>query len=142
MSGAWAFAAFLLFAQEPAGPAPESPVARAIAEQVDAWNSGDLEAALQAYCPSAEISWVNRSGLSHGFEPFARSMREQFGSDRSAMGRFDMDLLESRDLGEAGTMAVVRWSIIRDGTRLMGGVSSQLWAECQGRLRVVFEHAS
>jgi hypothetical protein len=115
---------------------------REIAAQAELWNRGYLEPALQTYCPSNEISWVNAGGLSHGFERFARSMREEFGNGPGSMGRLSIELLESRELGEAGTLAVVRWSITRDGTRLMGGVSSQLWAECQGRLRVVFEHAS
>ena len=139
MSLAWALAG--LFAGS-GDAAAASPVAEAIAEQVAAWNSGELEAALQAYCPSDRISWVNRSGLSHGFAPFAQSMREQFGAGRAAMGRLEMELLETRDFAEAGSLAVVRWSITRDGVRLMGGISTQLWAPCEGRLRVVLEHAS
>jgi hypothetical protein len=139
---AWLSGALLLGAPAAEASATDTPVARVIADQIAAWNGGDLEAALQAYCPSAQISWVNRSGLSHGFTPFAESMRAQFGRDRAAMGRLDMELLESRDLGEAGSLAVVRWSITRDGTRLMGGISTQFWAPCEGRLRVVLEHAS
>ncbi len=117
-------------------------VEREIAAQVDMWNGGELEAVLQTYCPSHEISWVNASGLSHGFERFARSMREEFGREPGAMGVLVIDVLESRDLGGAGSLAVVRWAISRGGAHLMGGVSTQLWAECQGRRRVVFEHAS
>jgi hypothetical protein len=69
-------------------------------------------------------------------------MREEFGREPGAMGVLVIDVLESRDLGGAGSLAVVRWAISRGGARLMGGVSTQLWAECQGRRRVVFEHAS
>jgi hypothetical protein len=125
-------------------PADEASarIEQEIATQIRLWNGGDLEAVLQSYCPSAEISWVNGSGLSHGFERFARSMREEFGREPGAMGVLAIELLETRDLGDGGSLAVVRWSITRDGARLMGGISSQLWAECQGRRRVVFEHAS
>ena len=115
---------------------------RRVAEQVALWNRGDMEGTLQTYCPAADISWVNHGGLSHGYERFANSMREEFGSTRETMGTLAIDVLESRDLGDGGSLIVVRWSITRGGARLMGGVSTQLWSECEGRTRIVFEHAS
>jgi len=138
------WAASLLFVASAAGadPTPATDAERALEAQVADWNRGDLEAALQAYCPDSAISWVNASGLSHGFEPFARSMRESFAGRSEAMGTMVAERLETRDLGPGGTLLVIRWSIDRDGTRLMGGISSQLWAPCQGRTRIVFEHAS
>lgn len=115
---------------------------RLVAEQVALWNRGDLEGALATYCPDDEIAWVNHGGLSHGYQRFALSMREEFGRGPDSMGTLAIAVLESRDLGEGRSLLVVRWSITRGGARLMGGVSSQLWAPCQGRTRVVFEHAS
>ncbi len=115
---------------------------RHVAEQVALWNVGDLEGALQTYCPAADISWVNHAGLSHGYERFAQSMREEFGRAPGAMGTLAIAVLESRDLGGGNSLVVVRWSITRDGARLMGGISTQIWADCEGRTRIVFEHAS
>lgn len=139
-----ALAALVAAAPAAAHPMTEGTdrLEREIAGQVALWNRGDLEAVLQTYCPSNEISWVSASGVSHGYERFARSMREEFGRGTASMGELSIDVLESRDLGEAGQLAVVRWSITRDGARLMGGISTQLWASCEGRLRVVLEHAS
>lgn len=136
----------LILAATPAlaHPATEATAGaeREIAAQVEMWNRGDLEAALQTYCRDSEITWVSGTGLSHGYERFAQSMREEFGRGRAAMGTLAVDVLESRDLGDGGSLVVVRWSITRDGQRLMGGISSQLWAECAGRTRITFEHAS
>ena len=115
---------------------------RRVAEQVALWNRGDLEGALATYCPGADVSWVNHGGLSHGYERFAQSMREEFAGGPQAMGTLAIDVLESRDLGSGNSLVVVRWAISRGGARLMGGVSSQLWAPCQGQIRIVFEHAS
>ncbi len=115
---------------------------RQVSEQVALWNRGDLEGALRTYCPADDISWVNQGGLSHGYERFAQSMREEFGREPGAMGTLAIDVLESRDLGGGGSLVVVRWAITRGGTRLMGGVSTQLWGDCDGRMRILFEHAS
>ena len=132
-------AAFLLFAQAPSGVAAEA--ARGVEAQVAAWNRGDLETALGAYCPEPRIAWINRSGVTRGFEEFAASMRQDF-ADRSLMGRYEAELLETRPVGRRSALVVLRWSITRDGRRLMGGVSTQLWERCRGRLRITLEHAS
>ncbi|MDQ4087436.1 MAG: hypothetical protein M3177_05440 [Pseudomonadota bacterium] len=107
-----------------------------------AWNRGDLEAALQSYCPSPEMSWVSASGLTHGFEPFARPMRQLFARNPGAMGRMTAEALETARWGKGARLVVLRWSIDDEERRLMGGISTQLWAPCQGRMRIVLEHAS
>lgn len=112
-----------------------------ISRQLTAWNRGDLEGALDTYCPTAEIVWANKDGVSKGYEAFARSMRRGFGS-RSRMGTLDIKVLNEINLGENKSLVTVRWSIKRGGRQVMGGVSSQLWALCDHEMRVVFEHAS
>ena len=132
-------AAFLLLAQAPSGPAGEA--ARGIQSQVAAWNRGDLETALGLYCSAPSITWVTRRGVTRGFDEFAAGMRRDF-ADPTRMGRYEADLMETRSLGRRSAVAVVRWSITRDGRRLMGGVSTQIWESCRGRLRITLEHAS
>lgn len=137
-------AAFLACATNPAGAAKTSAGSgrQALATQTAAWNKGDLEGALQGYCPSADITWVNSKGVSHGYDGFAQSMREEFGGGAGTMGVLTNTVIDSRDLGGGQSLVVVQWDITREGKRLMGGISTQLWAECQGRTRIVFEHAS
>ena len=138
--GTFAIAATLmLLAQAPGGTAAEA--ARGLSAQVAAWNRGDLEGALGAYCDDPRLTWVNRAGVTRGFAPFAALMRADF-AEPSQMGRFEAELLETRSLGRGAALVVLRWSISRDGRRLMGGVSTQLWERCRGRLRITLEHAS
>jgi uncharacterized protein (TIGR02246 family) len=132
-------AVFLLLAQAPSGAAGEA--ARGVQAQVAAWNRGDLETALGLYCSEPRITWVTRRGVTHGFDEFAAGMRRDF-ADRSQMGRYEAELIETRSLGRRSALVVVRWSITRDGRRLMGGVSTQIWESCRGRLRITLEHAS
>ena len=127
--------ALLLLAAAPSG------AAGGVAAQVAAWNRGDLEAALDAYCDVPRLAWVNRSGVTRGLAEFAAAMRADF-ADRARMGRFEAEILEARRVGRRAELVVLRWSISRDGRRLMGGVSTQLWERCRGRLRITLEHAS
>ena len=133
----------LLLAVAAAAPAvpPAVSATEGLYRQRDAWNAGDLEGALAAYCPEPEITWVNRMGLTKGFESFAEWMRRDF-ADRQGMGRMTVELLDVRSVAGDAALVSLRWDISRDGRRLMGGVSTQLWAPCRGRMRIVFEHAS
>jgi len=112
-----------------------------IVRQMETWNRGDLEGALHTYCPTAEITWASKQGVSKGYEAFARSMRRGFGPP-ARMGRLDIRVLNEMDLGEDRSLVTVNWSIKRGGRQVTGGVSSQVWALCDNRMRVVFEHAS
>jgi Domain of unknown function (DUF4440) len=106
------------------------------------WNRGDLEGALAAYCPSSDIMWVNSSGVSRGFEGFQRSMRSMFGGGKDRMGQLAISVQDVRMFGDGSNLTIVRWSITRGGRRQMGGISTQLWSDCDGRMRIVFEHSS
>lgn len=113
----------------------------ALDAQVAAWNRGDLEGALAGYCPRPEVTWISRSGVTRGFDAFAAGMRADFAAP-SSMGRYQVERLDSRAVGVDAVLITVRWTITREGRRLMGGVSTQLWRPCDGRYRVVLEHAS
>ena len=69
-------------------------------------------------------------------------MRAMFGGGQERMGRLDVAVQDVRLFGDGSNLTVVRWSITRGNRRLMGGISTQLWADCDGRMRIVFEHAS
>ena len=106
-----------------------------------AWNRGDLETALLAYWDSPHMTWVSRAGVQRGFMEFAQAMRRDF-ADPAAMGTYSAEVLEARNLGREGAVIVFRWQIVRDGRRLMGGTSTQIWREIEGAWRAVLEHAS
>lgn len=121
---------------------PRALAERQVAGQVEAWNRGDLEGALSTYCPSADVTWVNSSGVSRGFDGFRRGMQSMFGGGLDKMGTLDVQVADTRLFGDGSNLTVVRWSITRGGSRLMGGISTQLWADCDGKMRIVFEHSS
>ena len=131
----------LLLAAAALQAGPAEAATNGLRRQSQAWNEGNLEAALDAYCPRSDIVWVNRNGVSRGFDAFATAMRADF-ADPARMGRMSVELLESRAVSSESALVSLRWEISREGRRLMGGVSTQLWAPCNGRLRIVLEHAS
>jgi hypothetical protein len=127
----------------PADPphSPENAARSGLAAQIEAWNRGDLETALSAYWDSPRMTWVSRAGVERGYADFARGMRADF-ADPAAMGTYSAEILDARSLGREAAVIVFRWQIARDGRRLMGGTSTQIWREIDGSWRAVLEHAS
>lgn len=114
---------------------------KGVAAQVEAWNRGDLEAALAAYWDSPKMTWVSRSGIQYGFAPFEDAIRKDF-ADPASMGIYSTQILDARDLGPGTHLIVYRWKIVKGEKRLMGGLSTQIWRQLNGNWRVVLEHAS
>ena len=124
---------------------PAAAVRAAIAAQTAAWNRGDIDDALQAYCPHEDIVWINRAGASYGYAAFAEDMRRSYGGGPDAAARpgiMTNTVVSSRTLAPDIVVVALDWSVVRDGARVLGGISTQIWAPCAGRLRVVWEHAS
>ena len=140
-----ALVACALFAAVHAPARADSSAAAARAQleaQIAAWNRGDLEGALSTYLDDPAMTWVGASGVARGFEAFAADMRAQFGKQPEAMGRYTAEVLEERSLAPDQALLVFRWRIDRDGKRLFGGVSTQLWQRRGARWFCVLEHAS
>jgi ketosteroid isomerase-like protein len=120
-------------------PQIETIVKDRITAQTDAWNRGDIDGALDAYCPSEDIVWTSKSGVARGYAPFAEDMRSFFGG--GAQGVMANEVLYAARFGET-VLVTLRWAAERNGARVLGGVSTQIWAPCAGAMRVVYEHAS
>jgi len=122
-----------------AGPADEAR--KGVEAQVEAWNRDDLEGALARYWNAPELTWVSRRGVERGFAAFATAMRADAATNPD-LGDYQAEVLEARDLSSDSALIIVRWSINRDGKRLMGGVSTQIWRPVDGQWVIVLEHAS
>jgi hypothetical protein len=68
-------------------------------------------------------------------------MRADF-AEPAAMGTYSADILDARNVGPNAAVIVFRWQIMRNGRRVMGGTSTQIWREINGSWRAVLEHAS
>jgi uncharacterized protein (TIGR02246 family) len=103
-------------AETAAGAAAE--IRALIAEQVAAWNRGDLEAFTAAYDDDA--LFVSPSGITRGRDEVLARYRKRY-PDRRAMGHLTIDVEELR-LNEAGggcesrgARVLGRWTLLREG---------------------------
>lgn len=118
-----------------------SEVKHALDGQVNAWNAGDLELAMTFYWNSPDMLWISKTGIEKGYQDVLDMFRTDF-ADTSKMGVYTYEPLHLEPIAPDAAYYVFRWKIELDGQRLMGGVSSQVWQQRQGRWVVTAEHAS
>ncbi|GGK65902.1 DUF4440 domain-containing protein [Rufibacter glacialis] len=109
--------------------------------QVDAWNAGNTEQAMDFYWNSPEMLWISKTGVEKGWQPVWEMFQQDF-QDRSTMGQYSYEPLHLEALGKEAALYVIQWKIELDGKRLMGGVSSQIWKKMDGKWVIASEHAS
>ncbi|MGZ5220261.1 MAG: hypothetical protein ACXWC7_09285, partial [Chitinophagaceae bacterium] len=63
-------------------------------------------------------------------------------ADTSKMGNYSYELLHIEELSGTAVYFVIRWKIILNTQKIMGGVSSQLWKKIKGNWVITAEHAS
>lgn len=126
---------------EPAHSDAIQAVQQALDGQVQAWNNGDLGTAMAFYWNSPEMLWISKTGVEKGYQQVLDMFRADF-ADARRMGIYTYEPLYIEQLSPEAVYYVFRWKIEREGKRLMGGVSSQLWKNVNGSWVATAEHAS
>ncbi len=119
----------------------EQAVQQALNGQVQAWNEGNLEAAMIYYWNSPDMLWISSKGVEKGYQEVLDMFRADF-KDPSKMGVYTYEPLHIEQVSPEAVFYVFKWKIALEGTRLMGGVSSQLWKNVAGNWVATTEHAS
>jgi len=119
---------FCLFSVAAQGPAPAQPSGERIADreaigailraQKSAWNHAAVDAFLQGYWHSPELTFSGSSGVARGWDGVRARYKKSY-PDRAAMGQLNFSELEFRFLGpdaalvlENGTCSVKKTSSV------------------------------
>ena len=111
---------FAVFAGVPARadrPPAETQVRKLLADQVVAWNRGDIEAFVLGYAEDA--LFVSTSGTTRGRADVLARYRRRY-PDGKAMGRLTLDVEELRlaaGSDPAGARVLAKWTLEREGVR-------------------------
>jgi hypothetical protein len=63
-------------------------------------------------------------------------------ADKSKMGMYSCESLHIKELSGSCVYFVMRWKIVLNGQKIMGGISFQLWKKIGSDWVIVAEHAS
>jgi uncharacterized protein (TIGR02246 family) len=110
-------------AQAPAPAEAEAGVRQVLADQIAAWNRGDLDAFCAVYAEDA--TFLSPSGVTQGRQAVLERYRKRY-PDQAAMGTLALDLVEVRLAGgsERSVASVAaRWSLGYPGKPAASGLT-------------------
>jgi beta-aspartyl-peptidase (threonine type) len=108
-------------------------------EQARAWNAGDLEAFMDPYWSSPDLTFSGGGRVTRGWEPVLDNYRKRY-PDREAMGQLAFSDLEITELGEDAALVLGRWELKRKEP--VGGVFTLVLRRMDGRWLIVHDHTS
>ncbi|HEV3374315.1 MAG TPA: nuclear transport factor 2 family protein [Candidatus Acidoferrum sp.] len=148
MLGSFAIAVILSLCFPAAGqnaPPDKNQIDRAaitgvLRAQQGAWNRGDVEAFLQGYWRSPELTFSGTGGIARGWDAVLARYKEHY-PDRSAMGKLEFSDLEFRFLGPDAALILGHWHLERQKGNV-GGVFSLVFERFPEGWRIIHDHTS
>jgi uncharacterized protein (TIGR02246 family) len=119
---------------------PSQEIRALLDEQQAAWNRGDLQAFMNGYWQSADLTFAGASGVTRGWQPVLDRYRERY-RDRAAMGQLDFTILEVHPLGKDAAFVLGRWHLKRANDE-PGGVFTLVFQRFPQGWRIVHDHTS
>jgi ketosteroid isomerase-like protein len=108
--------------------------------QEDAWNQGDLDAFMEHYWNSDELTFSSGGKTTRGWTETLNGYRERYPT-REKMGRVAFSNLEITPLGDSAALVLGQWNLQRESEPLSGSFSLVV-RKFDNRWLIVHDHTS
>jgi beta-aspartyl-peptidase (threonine type) len=118
-------------------------ITQLLTTQQDNWNNGNVDAFMEAYWHSPDLTFSGTGGIRRGFEAVRDRYKKNY-PDRSAMGQLEFSQLEFHFVGNDGALVLGHWHLTREqaGGGDIGGVFSLVWQRFPEGWRIIHDHTS
>jgi hypothetical protein len=106
------FIAFLLFTTISAQSKDDLLIRNALTEQLNAWNTGDIDRFMTTYWQSDSLKFIGKSGVTYGWQKTLDNYKRNY-PDTAAMGKLDFKLIEVKRLSLLYYSVVGKWHLSR-----------------------------
>jgi beta-aspartyl-peptidase (threonine type) len=104
------------------------------------WNKGDVDAFLEGYWHSPELTFSGTSGIARGWDAVRARYKKNY-ADRATMGQLEFSDLQFRFLGPDAALVLGHWHLTRAKGDI-GGVFSLVWQRFPEGWRIIHDHTS
>ncbi len=118
----------------------EAVLGQMLALQAEEWNRGDIEAFMQSYWRSPEVTFAGSGGIERGWENVLGRYKRVY-PDRGAMGHLTFSQLEITPLGDDAALVLGHWQLQREKDN-PGGVFSLIVRRFPEGWRIIHDHTS
>lgn len=118
----------------------ETAIKNAMAEQLAAWNAGDIDRFMGTYWQSDSLMFIGKSGVTYGWQKTMDNYKKNY-PDTAAMGKLKFDILETKRLSVLYFFVVGKWHLTRSIGDI-GGHFTLLFKKVKNKWVIVADHSS
>ena len=115
-------------------------ITKILATQQGNWNQGNVDAFLEGYWRSPDLTFSGSGGIARGWDSVLARYKKNY-PDRAAMGQLDFSGLEFHFLGNDAALVLGHWHLARAHGDI-GGVFSLVWQRFPEGWRIIHDHTS
>lgn len=108
--------------------------------QQEAWNHGDVEAFMDHYWKSDDLTFSSSGKTTRGWKATLARYRERYPT-RDKMGRLTLSGFEITRLGDTAALVLGQWKLDR-ASEPVGGNFTLVFRKLEGRWVIVHDHTS
>jgi beta-aspartyl-peptidase (threonine type) len=117
-------------------------ITQLITNQQLSWNKGDIDAFVEAYWHSPDLTFSGTSGVQRGYDAVLQRYKRSY-PDRATMGQLAFSDLDFHFIGNDGALVLGHWHLTRDKDKGdIGGVFSLVWQRFPEGWRIIHDHTS
>ena len=115
-------------------------IKKVLFDQQAAWNSGDIEAFMEGYWNSPELSFIGKSGITKGWDETLLNYKKGY-PNKDAMGQLTFEVKKLRALSESVCIMNGKYTLQRK-TDQPSGYFTLIWEKIDGRWLITSDHTS
>lgn len=120
----------------------EEGIKHMLVSQIEAWNTGKLEAFMQGYWRSADLTFYSGADITQGWEPTLARYRQRYQSQGKQMGHLDFQDLNIDLLGRRGAVVTGKWQLTMSDGSKPHGLFTLVVKKMPAGWRIVHDHTS
>lgn len=127
---------------EPGRQSAEEQIQAAMQASAEAWNRGDLEAFMEDYLKTEDMTFTSGGKILEGYPALKERYQTTYGEDRASMGQLRFDGIKVWPLGDDHALALGHWYLEREGQESLEGVFSLVMTRTGDGWKILHDHTS
>jgi len=117
-----------------------SEIETVLSRQAAAWNRGDIDAFMEHYWKSDELTFSSRGHTTRGWTRTKENYKRRYPT-REQMGQLKFSQLETTSLGDSAALVLGRWQLMREQSPVEGNFTL-VFRRIDNKWVIIHDHTS
>jgi ketosteroid isomerase-like protein len=120
----------------------EDGIKHLLASQVEAWNQGKLEAFMQGYWQSPDLTFFSGAAITKGWEPTLLRYRQRYQAEGKEMGKLEFQILNIDMFSREAAVVTGKWQLTMSDGKQPHGLFTLIMKQMPNGWRIIHDHTS